>query len=48
MTVLNFSTFAFLFAFDCCLCHAIVEHELWFAPIGLMCQDPRLGHKNGQ
>ena len=40
MTVLIFPTFAFLFACHCRLCHAIVEHELLFAPIGLLCQGP--------
>lgn len=43
--MLFFLPFAFLSAFHCRLCHAIVEHELLFASIGLMCQDPRLGHK---
>lgn len=40
-----FLAFAFLFAFHCRLCHAIVGRELLFAPIGLICQDPRLGYK---
>lgn len=45
MTLLFFLTFTFLLAFHCRLCHAILGHELLFAPIGLMCRDPRLGHE---
>lgn len=45
MTLLFFLTFAFLFAFHCRLCHATLGRELLFAPIGLMCQDPRLSYK---
>lgn len=45
MTLLFFLTFAFVFAFHCRLCHATLGRELLFAPIGLMCQDPRLGYK---
>lgn len=45
MTLLFFSVFAFLFAFHWRLCHAIDGREPLFTPIGLVCQDPRLGYK---